>query len=811
MVSVLIVDDSKLIQKSLAAQFAKNNFFHMLFASDYKSAEEIIKKDHNIFAAIVGLVLADAPNGEVVDMVLLHKIPTIVLTGNISDELVKVYSQKPIIDYVPKTSIHDILYTVDMVEVLFYFQGRKVLIVDDNQTFRYFLSIMFQSLQFEILTAPSGKEALEIIENDKSIQIVTIDYNMPGMNGIELIQKINVKYHNRGLSLLAVTSEADLDVTSQFLKSGADDLLSKPITKESFNARIFKVLTLKKKLFEVDSYLHTMEKYVLSSTTDENGFIRSASKSFCELSGYTLAELMGRPHNVVRHPDMPSEIFKDLWNTIQSGKVWVGEIKNRKKEGGYYWVLAHVTPLYNSNKKVIGYQSIRQDITDKKAVEEKSQQLEIAKKKITDSIEFASIIQSDTLPLDKNLDKFYSDYFMCWLPKDIVGGDIYQFMFEGDKSLLFIIDCTGHGVPGAFMTMMVKTVLESIVNSTNFDDPAKILQLLSRTIRTQLKQDIADSKSDAGLDGGIFFYDKSQGLVRYAGAKTPLFYISKGQLQTFSSDRESIGYKKSNVNYEFKNFELTLESETYFYITTDGYIDQNGGKEGYPFGKKSFKKTIETSHKKPFSEQKNDFLEKLKEYQGDYERDDDITFCGFVLNKNTPKQHFLEEEEHLIFKENFKHRSSTTMLDLEAKIALAIPDTHPKRPKREKVLTVLYEMGHNLIKYNRQDDLINIPQRWESSLSAGTLSQGLFYVRSSNIIDNNQKELITSRIEFVNALNEEEVKDYYKELRKSGKYKHENGAGLGFAELAKRASRNLEFDFQTIDEKLYFYTLTVYI
>lgn len=807
MFSVLIVDDSKLIRQTLAAQFSKNNFFELLFASSYQETQELIASKKYIFAAIVGMILSDAPNGEVVDMVLLHKIPTIVLTSNISDDIIRTYSQKPIIDYVPKTSIHDILYTVEMVEVLFYFQGRKALIVDDNQTFLYFLSIMFQNLQFEVVTAKSGQEALDILEKDKSIQIVTIDYNMPGMNGIELIQKINVKYYKRGLSLLAVTSESDMEVTSKFIKSGADDLLSKPITKESFNARIFKVLTLKKKLLEVDSYLKTMEKYVLSSTTDERGYIRGASKSFIELSGYSAEELIGKPHNVVRHPEMPSETFADLWKTLLSGKGWEGEIKNLKKDGGFYWVHAHVNPLFNNNGKVIGYQSIRQDITDKKEVEEKSKQLEIAKKKITDSIEFASLIQSDTLPLSEDIAQFYDDHFIYWEPKDIVGGDTYHFATEDSKSLLFMIDCTGHGVPGAFMTMMVKTVLDNLLNEENFDNPAKILSLLSQTIQSLLKQDLADSKSDAGLDGGIFFYDKKENFVRYAGAKTPLFYVVGGELKVFSGDRESIGYKKSNIHHQFKNFEMKIEDPSYFYITTDGYIDQNGGKSGYPYGKKGFKQTIIDSYNKPFKEQEEIFLEALRVYQQDFERDDDITFCGLLLSQQSVDNF----DEKVIFTEDFTNYSSDTMLRLENIILDAIPDKHYLRPKREKILTILYEMGQNLMKYGVNDKSSQNDGQWDCKLSGGIKEEEFFYIVSSNIITKKQKEVILSRLAIIDTLEKDEIKVYYKELRKSGKYKHKDGAGLGFLELAKRASKPLDVAFKSMDGMHEYYTLKVYI
>ena len=808
MVPVLIVDDSNLIRKSLELEFKKNNFFHLIFASDYATSEQIIEDNSTLFAAIVGTVLSDAPNGEIVNLVLSHKIPTIVLTGHISDDVVKTYSQKPIIDYVPKTSIYDILYTVEMIEILFYFQGRKALIVDNNPTTCYHISSFFKHLMFEPITALSSKEALSILENDKTIQMVSIDCNIAGMDGVELVQNINLMYASRGLSLLAITSDDDSTLISKLIKSGADDLLNKPVTKESFNARVFKILSFKKKMFETAEYLETMEKYVLTSSTDEKGIIRQVSTSFSELSGYTKEEFIGRSHSLVRHPDMPNELFKGLWKTLHEGESWDGEIKNRKKDGGYYWVHAHVSPLYNNNHKLIGYQSIRQDITDKKSVEEKSAQLEEAKQKITDSIEFSSIIQRAFLPSDEDIANQYDEFFMHWDPKDIVGGDIYQFIEDKDRSLLFMIDCTGHGVPGAFMTMVIKTALENIVNEANFENPAKILQQLSKTVKALLKQHDEDAQSDAGLDGGVFFYDKKSRRIRYAGAKTPLFYIIGNELKVFKSDRESIGYKKSNENFEFTNFELDITEKSYFYITTDGYIDQNGGEGGYPYGKKKFQKTLEEEHLLPFAEQKSVLLEKLRLYQGEHERDDDITMCGFLLEPNSAGT---SVKDNKLFVKDFDEYTSDTMQELEKRIESFVISGELQRPKLEKVLTILYEMGQNILKYSCIPKELEDNNRWLSLLSAGSTSENIFYIQSSNIINHEQKERIASRVEHINSLDAAGIKAYYKELRKSGRYQHEKGAGLGFAELAKRSQRTLEYNFESIDENYDYYTLKVYM
>ncbi|MCX6076534.1 MAG: diguanylate cyclase [Campylobacterales bacterium] len=121
---------------------------------------------------------------------------------------------------------------------------------------------------------------------------------------------------------------------------------------------------------KMKKHIDIIDKYVITSSTDLSGVITEASEAFCKISGYSKAELLGKKHNILRHPDFDSSIYKDLWHNITQGKSWLGEIKNQKKDGSYYWVNIIVAPTFDKNGKIDGYSSIRQDITDKKRVEE---------------------------------------------------------------------------------------------------------------------------------------------------------------------------------------------------------------------------------------------------------------------------------------------------------------------------------------------------------------------------------------------------------------------------------------------------------
>ncbi len=118
------------------------------------------------------------------------------------------------------------------------------------------------------------------------------------------------------------------------------------------------------------------DKNVIASTTDKKGIIIYASEMFCRFSGYAREELIGKNHNIVRHADMPAAIFKEMWKTIESGKTWTGEVKNRVRDGGYYWVYAVITPVFDKNGNIIEYNAIRQDITSKKELEKLNENLE---------------------------------------------------------------------------------------------------------------------------------------------------------------------------------------------------------------------------------------------------------------------------------------------------------------------------------------------------------------------------------------------------------------------------------------------------
>ena len=258
-------------------------------------------------------------------------------------------------------------------------------------------------------------------------------------------------------------------------------------------------------------------------------------------------------------------------------------------------------------------------------------------KQITDSIEYASLIQQTLIPDFVEFENFFDDYFTIWLPKDVVGGDIYLFekLKNRDECIIMVIDCTGHGVPGAFVTMLVKAIKEQIAadfqNSDREISPAEILTIFNRRMKRLLNQENSLSLSNAGFDGAILHYNKKMKIVTYAGAETPLFLIQDNEYKRIKGDRHSIGYKKSDTGYEFKDHIIDVSKETYVYLSTDGFIDQNGGEKGFPFGRKRFKKLLEENYELPFAEQRKRFINTIENYRGEAEKNDDMTVLGIKI------------------------------------------------------------------------------------------------------------------------------------------------------------------------------------
>lgn len=254
--------------------------------------------------------------------------------------------------------------------------------------------------------------------------------------------------------------------------------------------------------------------------------------------------------------------------------------------------------------------------------------IEAVNEMMIDSIRYAKTIQSSLLPNSDRINAILPKHFFAWMPRDIVGGDIIYAESFADKLVIAIMDCTGHGVPGAFMAMVASTSLRRITRDENCYEPAKILQKLGFSVKTALQQDTEHVDSDDGLDAAICMIDFQTKTLDFAGARLALNYIKNNVITTIKGDRESLGYKKAKNNFPFTTHTIAT-TETSFYISTDGFIDQFGGKKRFPLGNKRFEKMLLKNNHHDFAIQQKELFKLFDEYRGDNKPQDDITIIGF--------------------------------------------------------------------------------------------------------------------------------------------------------------------------------------
>ena len=252
-------------------------------------------------------------------------------------------------------------------------------------------------------------------------------------------------------------------------------------------------------------------------------------------------------------------------------------------------------------------------------------------KHITDSIEYAETIQKAILPSKTVLKDVLKDFFVVYMPKDIVSGDFFWYSKFEDSVFLSAVDCTGHGVPGALMSMLGSSLLNQIVNEKKIHDPARILENLNNYIRFSLKQYKDNSISQDGMDMCLIKIDGKK--VVFAGAKRPLYIAREGQeVETIKGDLDSIGGKQKKEFKTFTNyhFDFTQEKRVFLYLTTEGFVDQPDP-DRKKIGSKALIQWIQTNYTLSGIEQRESLMGFLNKHKQGEKQRDDITVLGVCI------------------------------------------------------------------------------------------------------------------------------------------------------------------------------------
>jgi serine phosphatase RsbU (regulator of sigma subunit) len=258
-----------------------------------------------------------------------------------------------------------------------------------------------------------------------------------------------------------------------------------------------------------------------------------------------------------------------------------------------------------------------------------------------DSISYSSVIQRYMLNTSAAAMKdTVKDCFIYWQPRDIVGGDFFHFASFPNGYFIAIMDCTGHGVPGAFITLIMSSALNRALMYENmYCDPAAVLTFMNRTVKKELSQLEGSShtgnsiiKSDVGMDVAVCWVDRQAGRLTFAGSRIPLFFIVEGdqEVQHITGDRKGVGYSDTPMDYNWKNqFVALKDNKLLLYVATDGIIDQIGGKKNIGFGKRRLERLIIDHHRDSFIHQERNFIDAFNVYKGHQNQRDDLSLFAW--------------------------------------------------------------------------------------------------------------------------------------------------------------------------------------
>ena len=403
--NILIVEDSKSVNRILTETFSSLGY-KCFSTFCLKEAKEILASTQ-IHYIMLDINLPDGFGYELISNIENGLEKVFILTGENDKEQRNIAYEKGIIDFIVKDKdffykIHEITTTIEQLEKNKF---KTILVVDDSIVIQQQLKDILQNRFYNIELAADASIALEIL-NKMTIDLILLDVQLKNSNGIDFLQKYkNEIVIKKKIPVMIISGNVDTAIITDGLKAGAIDIIKKPFIIEEIVLKVDLWIDYKRKEQEVLSSTKLLEEYkdavdessIVSKTTS-SGIITYVNEQFCKLSGYTKDELIGRNHSILRHPDMQKDVFKDLWNTIRyEKKSWKGKIKNRKKDGSYYWEEALIKPIIDSNGNIIEYIGLKNDITEIESYKEMlSNKLDDTNKSLNETVNYTTQYEEAT-------------------------------------------------------------------------------------------------------------------------------------------------------------------------------------------------------------------------------------------------------------------------------------------------------------------------------------------------------------------------------------------------------------------------------
>ena len=370
--NILVVEDSELINKTIVKTLDKFGCYDIDKTFSFEQAKERLTNNHYDFI-LLDLNLPDAYGEELVNNIKsLSSAKIIILTVEADVQMRESLFTLGILDYLVKDK--NFLYSINSIDKVIQSVSKNnvdtILIIDDSKFICKQTQNILSIRNYKSEIAQTAHDGLEILKN-RHISTIILDMELPDRHGLELLRDIKSIPELTHIPVVVISANDNPETVRDAFKLGVSHFIKKPFNIEELILKVNLTVEMHHKDVEIlckqkilNEYKDAVDDSSIVSKADTRGVITFVNDRFCEISGYSKEELIGKPHNIVRHPDMPSSAFKDMWETIQSKKPWDGKIKNLKKDGSTYWVDSTISPIVDYDGNIIEYIGIRTDITE---------------------------------------------------------------------------------------------------------------------------------------------------------------------------------------------------------------------------------------------------------------------------------------------------------------------------------------------------------------------------------------------------------------------------------------------------------------